>query len=276
MDGYAHRDLGGQVDPSMTGIGGFAPSSDTMDPMTRGMIVHYSGLPIEKLQEISAMMGGSPQGKIIQRVLQQKLSQPTAQPTQNAQPVQQQAHGGVIRRAAGGNAGISLSSATPWWTRSEASGINRGATGYLSGATAGRADAIKTQAPGGSYVLPADVVSGLGEGNSLAGARFLQEAISTGPWGTPVSRGGIGAQLPHPVARQMQAHGGGIKGESELRPVMFSHGEFVVTPEECRRIGGGNLEHGHKVLDMFVEQTRKKQIKALEKLPGPVKNGERE
>jgi hypothetical protein len=123
--------------------------------------------------------------------------------------------------------------------------------------------------------MPADVIAGLGEGNSLAGARIMQEAISTGPWGTPLPRQGGRPNLPHPVARQMAAHGGGIAAadpEPQMMPVKLSHGEFVVKPEEVERIGGGDINRGHKILDHFVEAQRAKQIAKLKSLPGPVKS----
>ncbi len=39
--------------------------------------------------------------------------------------------------------------------------------------------------PPGSYVIPSDVVSGLGEGNTKAGADALYKQFKMGPYGTP-------------------------------------------------------------------------------------------
>jgi hypothetical protein len=339
--GIAGFDMGG-------GIGGPTPTSSTMNPLTQGMVQRYQSMPVEKLQEMVAMLGGSPQGNIVRQVLQQKLAQPAASQTPVAQqapgqmpgqmPQQQQpmgtagasaqARGGKVpRRDMGGDMGMSASQATPWWTRQEASSDLRGGSGFLAGSTQGRADAVKTQAPGGSYVIPADVVAGLGEGNSLAGARIMQEAISTGPWGTPQVRQVGGHGPPHPMARSdgfkaggstplRLAHGndqsrqpdeiippgeweayvrkkveelraqleqqhraymaqearraGGV-APGNMRPVMLSHGEFVVAPEDVEKIGGGDRKRGHKILDRWVMEERGRQVKKLQKLPGPVK-----
>jgi hypothetical protein len=268
-----------------------------MDPTTRGMIQRYSSLPVEKLQEMAGSMGSSPQGKIIQQVLQQKLAMPPAQqqqpaaalpqtqPTQApaqqspqipADPTQLVARGGtVMRRADGGDMGISASQGMPSWTRSEASSMDRGSSGFLHGGTAGRTDAVTTQAPGGSYVIPAEVVAGIGEGNSLAGARFIQDAVSTGPWGTPLPRGGGGGRgLPHPVAPPVgRAGGGGLAGEPAPVPVKLSDGEFVIHPDQVMRIGDGDLKRGQLVLDHMVEALHSKHIRDLKKYPGPVKDG---
>lgn len=287
----AHRDAGGSVDPTQQGIGGIAPSAQTMNPMTQGLIQRYASMPTEKLAETAAMMGGTPQGQIIQRILQQRRMMPQqaqqgqAQPQQGAlspaqapaiqQPAAMpaQAHGGGIpRRAGGGDMGLSLSQADPWWTRSEASGDSRQPSlGFLEGSTPGRADAVRTTAPAGSYVIPADVVAGLGEGNSLAGSRRMEEILNSGPHGTPEPRQQRGRGLPHAPAPLREAKGGGIAGE-EPTPVLLSHGEYVVSPHHVARWGGGDLKAGHRALDEWVVKERKRQIEKLKRLPGPVKS----
>jgi len=190
-------------------------------------------------------------------------------PTQDQQ--QDRRGGAIARRDLGG--GMSISQADPWWTRQEARGEVSGGSGFLAGSTPGRADSIRTTAPAGSYVIPADVVAGLGEGNSLAGARVLQEIMASGPYGTPVGRPGPQRRIPQPVAPMQtpsQAKGGPTPGAGQV-PVLLSHGEFVVVPEHVRAIGRGNLKMGHKILDRWVVHERGRQIAKLKKLPGPVK-----
>ncbi len=46
-------------------------------------------------------------------------------------------------------------------------------SGLLNSAGPGRTDTINTNVPAGAYVIPADVVSGLGEGNTLAGSAVI-------------------------------------------------------------------------------------------------------
>lgn len=285
---WQRRDDGGAVDPTTGGIGGMTPSVNSMNPMKQGMVQRYSSIPTEKLQELASRTAGTQQGQVVQSLLRQRQMQPNAQLHQQQAQSQQQGQpwnpaagaqqqvargGGIAARAAGGDMGVSMSEADPWWTRQDS---NQMASGYLHGSTLGRADNIKTQAPAGAYVIPADVVAGLGEGNSLAGARIMQEAVSTGPWGTPVSHGGRGLAMPHPQARvpQAEAKGGTLSGAGPV-PVRLSHGEFVVLPEDVQRIGGDDLKHGHHVLDHFVETQRAKQIKKLQSLPGPVKSQSR-
>jgi len=53
----------------------------------------------------------------------------------------------------------------------------------------GRTDRHNMDLPSGSYVLPADVVSGLGEGNSLAGAALIDRMFKSGPYGIPLPHG---------------------------------------------------------------------------------------
>lgn len=282
---FQHRDDGGGIaDPTQGGgIGGLQPSSQTANPMTQGMIQRYSSLPAEKLQELSGMLGNSPQGQIVQKLLQQKRAMPRPpQPTQSAapnlQPAAQQRRGGATpERAPGGMLGVPMGDASPWWTRQEQSAASRPATGFLSGTTPGRADALHTQAPGGSYVVPADVMAGLGEGNSLAGAKVMDMIVRSGPMGIPQAQGHAGRGPPAPPRPMAaQAKGGDVQGQhhGNPTPVALSHGEYVLTPEEVMAIGGGNtpfhLKRGHRIMDAWVQLERKKQIAKLKKLPGPV------
>ena len=55
--------------------------------------------------------------------------------------------------------------------------------------------------------------------------------------------------------------------------IMAAGGEHVIPPEMVRRIGLGDLKRGHQILDEFVKEVRKRNIRDLKKLPGPVKDG---
>lgn len=237
------------------------------------------------------MLGNSPQGQIVNHLLQQRRTMPNAaQPqarqqqaataTPGAAPVASVRRGGLVpHRDAGGGMGVSSSMADPWWTRQQASQDSRGG-GFLQGSTPGRADALHTSAPAGAYILPADVVAGLGEGNSLAGARVWDTILRTGPHGIQQSpeHGGRGPpQAPRPAAMAGQAKGGGVHGDGSGKPtpVALSHGEIIVMPEDVKRFsqwfgGNGDLKHGHRILDAFVVYERRRQIKKLKSLPGPV------
>lgn len=154
----------------------------------------------------------------------------------------------------------------------------RASGGFLHGSDPGRADTITTSAPGGSYVVPADVVAGIGQGNSLAGAKVIQEMLERGPYGIPMPRGRAGNNIPsppHPRAEYQAggsipifAKGGGNRQES---PVKLSDGEFVIPPAHVVNWGGGNLKRGHRVFDAWVLKKRKEHIAKLKKLPGPVR-----
>lgn len=180
------------------------------------------------------------------------------------------------------------------------------AGGVIASEVPGRTDHIPTSVAADSYVIPADVVSGLGEGNTLAGARVVQEWLSSGPHGIPLPKGGHGSSIPHPPApsefggrttttyEPHLAHGGSA-GRAPLKaahiknvhgevPVIVAGGEVIVDPHVIahhKDLGGlhphdKNPEHyrrainfGHKVLDKFVVNERKKNIKTLSSLPSP-------
>lgn len=119
--------------------------------------------------------------------------------------------------------------------------------GPIVGATGGRADKLPVSVPSGAFVMPADVVAGLGEGNSMAGMKRLEETF--------------GKATP----RSTKAGGGAAV------PIKISDGEFVLSPEQVAQIGGGDMAHGHKILDSLVLKLRDEHIKTLASLPPPSK-----
>ena len=54
-------------------------------------------------------------------------------------------------------------------------------------------------------------------------------------------------------------------------PIVAAGGEFVIPPDKVREIGGGDLDHGHKILDHWILSTRKKHIQTLQNLKPPKK-----
>lgn len=106
----------------------------------------------------------------------------------------------------------------------------------------GRTDHLALDVPAGSYVVTADVVSALGQGNTAAGLEILKR------------------KFPAP----------GVKGKTT--PIMAAGGEYVIPPDEVMKVGGGDLAKGHAVLDKWMVNERKKLVKTLRKLPGPARS----
>lgn len=122
-------------------------------------------------------------------------------------------------------------------------------SGYIPGTTGGRTDNKDIAVGSGSYVLPADVLSGLGEGNSHAG------------WASIANEYGLNS-VP------AKANGGPV---GDPVPIVAASGEGVIPPEAIIA-KHGDLDTGHKVLDAMVAHVRKKTIKKLRSLPGPKRN----
>lgn len=136
--------------------------------------------------------------------------------------------------------------------------------GPVHSAVAGRTDHLPTHVPSGSYVLPADIVSAHGEGNTVAGFKVMRRTFG----GTPYSQGSApygqsGGPYGEPLGK---AHGGEV---DHGVPVVIAGGEYVLSPDQVRWAGNGSLEEGHKALDAFVLRSREKLIKTLKHLPGP-------
>jgi hypothetical protein len=137
-------------------------------------------------------------------------------------------------------------------------------TGPIHSAVAGRTDHLPTHVPSGSYVIPADIVSSMGEGNTMAGFKNIRRMFSGAPYGVGAPYGqtdGVYGQMGH-------ADGGAVKGV----PCVLAGGEYVLAPHEVHWAGNGDMKAGHRVLDDFVKQYRAKTIKTLSNLPGPRKD----
>jgi hypothetical protein len=139
--------------------------------------------------------------------------------------------------------------------------------GLLNSDVAGRTDHLNVSAPAGSYVIPADVVSGLGEGNTMHGAKVIDEMFSTGPWGIDLPRGGGGSTMPR------RARGGSVKREDRTPvEILAAGGEYVMPAGWVKRIGGGDTKRGHDTLDRWVVKERRRIIAEMKKLRGPRKD----
>lgn len=113
-------------------------------------------------------------------------------------------------------------------------------TGPIDHASGGRADHVPLDVPAESFVIPADVVSGLGEGNTANGMMIL-----TRMFGKEESKPKSGV------------------------PIMAAGGEFVIGPQAVAKVGGGDMKRGHSVLSAFVKHARAETVKTMRKLKGP-------
>lgn len=231
--------------------GGTPDMAAAQTPQSQALYQRFQAMSPEQLQEMVVRMGATPSAQVAQRVLEQKRIAP--QPQQPAEQPQGFAAGGMM----------SPSEGAPWWTRSEARGAN---SGFLHTAGPGRTDNINIHPQTDSYVLPADVISGLGEGNSLAGAHAMQLAIGTGPHGIPLAHGPSGYHGPRAPTPYRESTGGAVPRV----PIIAAGGEFVLSPEQVAAIGGGDIKKGHKILDAFVLHVRKRTIEQMKGLKGPV------
>lgn len=116
--------------------------------------------------------------------------------------------------------------------------------GYIPGTTGGRTDNKNIAVANGAYVVPADILSGLGEGNSHAGWAAIAKEY--------------GLDKPH------KADGGGVD-------IVAASGEGVVPPGAIIA-KHGDLDTGHKILDAMIKHVRRRTIKKLKSLPSPKKN----
>lgn len=126
--------------------------------------------------------------------------------------------------------------------------------GPIVSSVPGRTDHLNTDVAPNSYVIPSETVSHLGQNNTLAGLKKLEEMFGrNGKYGKGLATGGAaGPRRPIPVA--------------------LAGGEYVISPEIVAKIGGGDPKKGHQWLDKWVMSQRKKHIKTLRNLAGPAKD----
>jgi len=128
-----------------------------------------------------------------------------------------------------------------------ASGVH---LGPIHSPVAGRTDHLPMHVPSGAYVIPADIVSSLGEGNTMAGFRAVKTMFRGAPKGAYAAGGNVGEPVP----------------------IVAAGGEYVLSPDEVIWAGGGDIDAGHRALDNWIKATRKDLINTLKKLPGPRKD----
>jgi hypothetical protein len=213
----------------------------------------------------SATPGGISRGGIYINSQGQEVGSPTAIK-----------RGGIAKKkfAAGG---IPTSEALdPWYTRAEERGIMH-PEGLIASTGAGRTDVHNMGVPSGAYIVPADVVSGLGEGNTLAGSSVIDRMMHSNPYGIQSGgRRGGGMGIPRPPAPykepadnfQLESRGGRAKDHGEPVQIVAAGGEHVIYPQTIIQ-KFGSLKHGHQVLDKWVIKTRKDTIDKMKKLKPP-------
>ena len=119
--------------------------------------------------------------------------------------------------------------------------------GLIKSPVPGRTDQLPLTVPKDSYIVPADVISGLGQGNTDAGWPLLKQILAARgadiDEGAPVTDGGV--------------------------EIIAAGGEGVIHPEIISALGGGDVKRGHRLLDDIVLSVRKQTAKRLSSLPGP-------
>lgn len=129
--------------------------------------------------------------------------------------------------------------------------------GLLTGSTPGRADKINTSVRDNTFIIPAHVVSTLGEGSTMAGGAKLDKMFPSLSGKTKAKKDG----------------GPAHEGSKPVK-VALSDGEYRVPPEHVLKVGHGDYERGHRILKKFCETVTHKAIEQLRKMPSPVDSGD--
>lgn len=123
--------------------------------------------------------------------------------------------------------------------------------GLFHGTDGGRTDVLHVKVPNNSFIIPADVVGALGENNTLAGAKHLDSIFGSSQF------------AKNKMMPKFSAGG--------LVDIVTAAGEYHVLPEQVAKLGNGNIDRGHDILDKFVKTVREKNIQKLKDLEPPKK-----
>lgn len=192
---------------------------------------------------------------------------------------------------ADGGGVMSSSEASPWWERADARIMDQPFSGGLiNSAGAGRTDRLPLAVGTESHVVTGDVVSGLGQGNTLAGARILSQALRVGPYGTALPHEIRGHGVPEPRPPTLPASETGLAsgGHAHRVSILAAGGEFVIPADDwvdrdpqdgkqyvhrgVRSLGEGDLKRGHDLIDRMMKNVREHTIKFLRSAPLPKKS----
>lgn len=131
-------------------------------------------------------------------------------------------------------------------------------TGPIHSSVAGRTDHLPIHVPSGSYVLPADIVSAGGEGNTIAGFKVLRRTFGGDPYSQTAhpygqSAGPYGERLGHASGGKVRA--AGILFLSPEKEVLLMrragkdhHGEYALP--------AGHIEKGETAAEAARRETR--------------------
>lgn len=147
--------------------------------------------------------------------------------------------------------------------------------GLFASSVAGRTDRLPHTVAADSFVMPADAVGILGQGNTLAGAKLMDGIMkgTTGPYGS---------SIVHPPGIRRADGGSANENQPGISHVMVAGGETLIHPTYLKNIGWrmngakkpdpkADLNAGHKWAREFVARLRKHEIKRLKSAPKPKK-----
>lgn len=283
-DQYAKRAAGGsagapQVPTYKTADSGILPSGLMPTPQVGGYSLDQNGALSPQTQQLLqsfAMRGLAPPPSPVAAPVTATPSGPPPPPPDASTTNNSGARRGG--RLANGGAPPS----TPWFTRSEAHSMDHmpsiHPSGLVHGMGPGRTDTVPLSVAAGSHVIPADVVAGLGQGNTLAGAHALGMAMKEGPGGISLPSGPHRATIPRVPhlanggEPQFEGHAiklakGGVPGGVKC---IVAGGEWIMSPDEVQRVKHAG-KASHEAIDHWILERRKADVKKLKSLPGPVK-----
>lgn len=152
--------------------------------------------------------------------------------------------------------------------------------GLVHTAGPGRTDNVNMTVAPGSHVIPSDVVAGLGQGNTLAGAHALGMSMQGGPGGITLPKGPHKiASMPKPPPAFHGASGGPVWEGSAIKVArggaprgikcIVAGGEWIMAPHEVAATKH-NGKTGHAAVNSWIMERRKGDVKTLRGLAPPV------
>ena len=130
-----------------------------------------------------------------------------------------------------------------------------GSVGLSSGNSANNAKIQQSNevVDGDDFVIDAYTVSAMGNGNSAAGGKVLDEELPSAPNTDNSFNGMIAFSESDGMKDDIEFD---VQNGGEIKKAMMSNGEYVVDKNQVALVGGGSVEQGTQNLDKLREEIR--------------------
>ena len=104
-------------------------------------------------------------------------------------------------------------------------------------------------------------------------AEIARDILQQKSQGDPMPRGQQPAEINGAMTPRVSGgRADGMRPKEDTVSILAAGGEFVISPHHVARLGGGDIGEGHRRLDKWVVETRKKIVDKMKSLKPPARS----